>query len=72
MAKAENIRGTQKGLNGRNDSYIVIGRGEVSRKTMVKEVLEGKHDGISTYKKGEEIFLRAKPNHRKNDNINKE
>jgi len=71
MAKSKNIRGTQSGLNGRNDSYIVVGRGEVSRKIMVKETLDGKHKDIDTYKRGNEIFLRAKPNNRKTDNINK-
>lgn len=70
MAKAESIRGTQSGLNRRNDSYIVTGRGEVPRKIMVKETLEGKHD-VSTYKRGEEVFLRAKKNTKTSDNINK-
>lgn len=31
------------GKNGGNDSYTITGRGEVSRKTLVREVKEGKH-----------------------------
>ena len=71
MAKSANIRGTQTGINGRNDVYIVKGRGEVPRKTMVKEALAGKHQGVGTYKSGNETFLRAIPDSKKSNNINK-
>ncbi|MGA1931819.1 DUF3892 domain-containing protein [Arcobacter sp. YIC-464] len=70
MAESKSITGTQSGLNGRNDFYMVRGRGLVSRKTMVKETLEGKHN-VGLYKRGKEIFLKAYGNKNKLDNINK-
>lgn len=42
MAKGSSIN-DNGGKNGGNDSYTITGRGEVSRKTLVREVKEGKH-----------------------------
>ena len=41
------ITGNHDGENGRNDSYNIPGRGNVSRKTVMREVEQGKHPNFS-------------------------
>ncbi|RXJ97976.1 DUF3892 domain-containing protein [Arcobacter sp. CECT 8986] len=68
---AYNISGNQDGLNGRNKTYIIPGRGTVSRKTLVKEVELGKHPNHSTYKINGQKYVRANPDITTCNNVNK-
>ena len=68
---AKNITGNHDGKNGRNNSYNIPGRGNVSRKTLVKEVEDGKHQNFSTYKLGGKKFVRSNPDNSEKNNVNK-
>lgn len=69
MAKGSSINGNG-GKNSGNDSYTITGRGEVNRKTLVREVKEGKHPDTHIYKRNGVEYARNNPNHDKPDNIN--
>ncbi len=70
---AKNIVGNQDGLNGRNKTYNIQGRGSnIPRITLVKEVKQGKHPNHMLYKRNGKVYLRAKPNANINDNVNKD
>lgn len=64
------IKGNNDGKNGRNDTYKIGGRGNVPRKTLVKEVENGQHPGYSTIKVKGEKYVRSNPNNNIKDNVN--
>lgn len=68
---ANNITGNHDGENGRNESYYIPGRGNVPRKTLVKEVEAGKHQNFSTYEHEGEKFVRSNPDNSEKNNVNK-
>jgi len=68
---AKNITGNHDGDNGKNESYSIPGRGNVPRKTLVKEVKSGKHPDFSTYTFNGEEFVRGNPDSSQNNNVNK-
>ena len=67
---ARKIKGNHDGPNGGNDSYSIAGRGDVSRRKLVAEIKQGQHPDFSTYERNGVIYVRAKPDHRKGNNIN--
>ena len=69
---ANHIKGNQDREGGGNDSYTIMGRGVVPRRKLVAEVEKGKHPNFSTYTKGRETFIRAKPDKRKDNNVNRD
>jgi hypothetical protein len=69
---AKNITGNQDGLKGGNDTYKIQGRGsDIPRKTLVEEVKQGKHPNHTTTKINNVEYVKAKPNPKINDNVNK-
>lgn len=70
MAKGSSINGNKDGKNGRNDSYKINGRGNVSRNKLVKEVKQGKHPDTHIVKINGIEYPRNNPNKDKPDNIN--
>ena len=68
---AKNIIGNHDGEKGGNETYTIHGRGVVSRPQAVKEAKRGKHPNHITTKINGKEYLKAKPNDKINDNINK-
>lgn len=68
---AKNITGNHDGENGRNESYSISGRGNVSRKALVKEIEAGKHKDFSIYTHDKKKFVRSNPDNSENNNVNK-
>jgi len=69
---AKNINGNQDGKKGRNDTYTIPGRGSnISRTKLVKEVKQGKHPNHTTTKINNKEYVKAKPNPKLDDNVNK-
>ena len=69
---AKNIRGNNDGANGENDSYTIAGRGVVDRKTLVKETRNGNHPKHHVIKVNGEEYVRANPDNKNSNNINKQ
>lgn len=68
---ANKITGNHDGKNGKNNSYSIPGRGNVPRKTLVKEVEAGRHQKFSIYNHGREKFVRSNPDNSAKNNVNK-
>ena len=68
---AVNIRGKNDGINGRNDNYVIAGRGEVTRAKLVKEVNLGNHPLHTTYERNGTTYVRAIRDNKEFNNINK-
>lgn len=69
---AKNITGNQDGKKGGNETYNIQGRGSnIPRTKLVKEVKEGKHPNHTTTKINGKEYLKAKPNAKIKDNINR-
>jgi len=68
---AINIRGNRDGDNGHNDSYTIQGRGTVSRPRLVKEVELGMHPKHTTTQIDGVKYVKAKPDNRTQNNVNK-
>ncbi len=66
------IKGNRDGDGGRNESYRIPGRGRVPRKTLVKEVEQGKHPNFSTYERADQKYVRGNPDPTKADNVNED
>lgn len=64
------IEGNQDGEGGRNESYKVWGRGDISRPQLVKEVEAGMHSNVHIVKVNGEKYVRDNPDHSKKDNVN--
>lgn len=67
---AKKISGNQDGKGGRNESYRIPGRGDVSRDKLAREVDRGKHPNHSIYERNGEKFIRSNPNTKGSDNVN--
>jgi hypothetical protein len=68
---ANTIKGNQDGENGENETYTIPGRGSnIPRKTVVREVKEGKHPNHSIYKRDGEEYIRANPDSQTKNNVN--
>ena len=67
---ANKIKGNHDGENGRNESYFIPGRGNVPRKTLVKEVEQRKHQDFSVYELNNEKFVRSNPDSSNGNNVN--
>ena len=68
---AKNINGNRDGENGHNNSYTILGRGVVSRSQLVREVKSGKHPSHTTTKINGREYVKAKPDNRTQNNVNK-
>jgi len=71
MATSKSITGNEDGSNGENQSYTIIGRGEVSRARLAREVDAGMHDGVHTVEVNGTKYVRANPNQNTGDNVDK-
>ncbi|MCF6271570.1 MAG: DUF3892 domain-containing protein [Rhodobacteraceae bacterium] len=65
------IIGNNDGPGGRNESYKIGSRKNVSRKVAVKEVEKGNHTGAHVVKIGGQKYVRDNPDHSKKDNVNR-
>ncbi len=68
---AVNIRGNRDGDNGHNESYTIPGRGTVSRSKLVREVKSGKHPNHTITKISGVVYVKAKPDNRTKNNVNR-
>jgi len=68
---ARKITGNNDGPGGRNESYNIPGRGDVSRKKLVKEVEKGLHPHHHVYERDGEKYIRDNPDSSTKDNVNK-
>ena len=69
MAKGDSIKGNRDGKNGENQTYTIIGRGKVTRKTLVKEIKQGKHPDSHVINVEGDEYARNNPNRKSEDNI---
>lgn len=69
MAKGKSIKG-KGGVNSGNESYIINGRGEISRVELVKEINKGLHPDTHVIVRNGVEYARNNPNTSKLDNIN--
>lgn len=65
------IIGNNDGPGGRNETYKIGSRKEVSRDQAVKEVKQGKHKGAHVVEVNGQEYVRDNPDHYKNDNVNR-
>lgn len=65
------IIGNNDGKNGRNESYKIGSRKNVSRRVAVREVEQGKHPGAHTVKINGEKYVRDNPDNSTRDNVNR-
>jgi len=65
------IRGNNDGPGGRNETYNIGKRKNVPRKTVVKEVENGKHPDAHVVKVNDQKYVRDNPDNSKDDNVNK-
>lgn len=68
---ADKIKGNHDGEKGGNKTYTIQGRGVVQRDTLVKEVKNGQHSNFTTTKINGVEYVKAKPNKKTDDNVNK-
>ena len=54
-----------------NESYTVLGRGTVSRPRLVREVKSGKHPNHTTTKISGVEYVKAKPDNKTKNNVNR-
>lgn len=69
---AKNITGNHDGKNGENETYSIVGRGNIKRELLAREVEKGKHPNFHTVTFNGVKHVRANPDGRKNNNINKQ
>lgn len=65
------IKGNNDGKNGRNETYTIGKRKAVKRKTVVKEVKQGKHPGTHVVRVKGQDYVRDNPDSSKKDNVNR-
>lgn len=70
MAKGSSINGNGSNNGSGNESYTIIGRGEVSRSQLVREVQQGQHPDTHIYERNGVQYARNNPNCDLPDNIN--
>lgn len=65
------IRGNNDGPGGRNESYKIGSRKNVSRTQAVREVKQGKHPDAHVVKINGREYVRDNPDRSKDDNVNR-
>lgn len=65
------IKGNNDGPNGRNETYQIGSRKEVTRAEAVKEVKAGKHPDSHVVKINGNEYVRDNPDDSKKDNVNR-
>jgi len=65
------IIGNNDGPGGRNESYKIGSRKNVSRPQAVKEVEQGKHTGAHIVEINGNKYVRDNPDSSKHDNVNR-
>jgi hypothetical protein len=65
------IIGNNDGPNGRNESYQIGNRKEVSRAQAVKEVEQGKHPSTHVITVNRRKYVRDNPDDSTKDNVNR-
>lgn len=65
------IIGNNDGPGGRNKTYKIGKRPQVSRLQAVKEVKQGQHPGAHTVKINGREYVRDNPDSSKKDNVNR-
>ena len=65
------IRGNNDGPGGRNESYKIGSRNNVSRTQAVREVKKGDHSGAHVIKVNNREYVRDNPDSSKADNVNR-
>ena len=65
------IVGNKDGPGGRNESYKIGSRKNVSRTKAVNEVEKGKHPGAHVVKVNNRKYVRDNPDSSKKDNVNR-
>lgn len=63
------IKGNGDGPGGRNETYSIPGRGVVGRKSLVREVEQGKHPDFSIYTREGEKYVRGNPDSMAGNNV---
>tara|TARA_R110002153_G_scaffold27158_3_gene84470 strand:+ start:4099 stop:4344 length:246 start_codon:yes stop_codon:yes gene_type:complete len=71
LIMANHINGNADGSNGQNESYTIPGRGVVKRSQLVNEVKKNKHPNFHVIDVNGEEYVRANPNKKKIDNVDK-
>ena len=65
------IIGNNDGPGGRNETYNIDGRRNVSRAQVVREIKRGDHPGAHVVKINNREYARDNPDHSKRDNVNR-
>lgn len=65
------IVGNNDGPGGRNETYNIGSRKNVPRKTVVREIEQGKHPGAHAVEIGGEKYARDNPDRSRRDNVNR-
>jgi hypothetical protein len=65
------IKGNNDGPGGRNETYNIGSRKNVPRKTVVKEIKQGKHTGAHVVNVNGQDYARDNPDSSKRDNVNR-
>lgn len=65
------IKGKNDGPGGRNEHYDIGQRKNVPRKTVVREIEQGKHPGAHTVEINGEKYARDNPDNSTKDNVNR-
>lgn len=66
------IKGNNDGPNGRNETYRIGTRKNVTRIQAVKEVEQGKHSGNHVVKINGRKYVRDNPDSSTKDNVNRD
>lgn len=65
------IIGNNDGPGGRNESYNIGRRKNVSRPQVIREIKQGKHPGAHVVKVNGREYARDNPDHSTRDNVNR-
>lgn len=65
------IKGNNDGPSGRNETYQIGKRSNVSRREAVQEVKQGKHPDSHVVKINNREYVRDNPDKSKSDNVNR-
>ena len=69
---ANNIVGNHDGDNGGNDTYNIKGRGiNIPRSIIINEIQAGQHPNFIITTINGKKYVKAKPNSKINDNVNR-
>lgn len=69
---AKTINGNQDGEKGENKTYTIPDRGSnIPKSKLIKEVKKEQHPNHTTATRDGEEYIRAKPNTKLDDNVNK-